>query len=109
MNQERALQKILKSINQEQPAFTERQSQIIQKYLNYAYVIGVEEGYKYSSRKRPVKQVDIKTGKVIETFESAAQAARKIHGDRGNILNCAKGKKATYKKFKWFYAEQYNY
>ena len=57
-----------------------------------------------TSVKTPVKQIDINTGEVIATFESANAAARALGRKKGNhIIEVCQGKNKTAYGYKWEY------
>ena len=43
-------------------------------------------------------------GQIIETYESASEAARQIHGSQAHISDCCNGKRYTHKGFSWAWA-----
>ena len=43
-------------------------------------------------------------GKIVETYESASEAARQIHGSQAHISDCCNGKRYTHKGFSWEWA-----
>lgn len=63
---------------------------------------------KFISRQGGTKaicQIDIVSNQVINTFISAAQAARETNSDSSTIIKVCKGKLKTHNGFKWTYAE----
>lgn len=54
---------------------------------------------------KAVCQIDAISNQIINTFISAAQAAKEINGDSSTITKVCKGKLKTHKGFKWIYAE----
>lgn len=56
-----------------------------------------------------VKQVDIATGEVIETYESVRLAAEALNLQRSNIASCARGEMEQYAGYQWIYADGRDY
>lgn len=54
---------------------------------------------------KSIYQIDITSNKILNTFVSAAQAAREVGADSSTIIKVCKGKLKTHKGFKWAYAE----
>lgn len=62
--------------------------------------------YKAGKKERAVAKIDTKTGEVIETYKSAADATRAIgYKSKSNIGACCRGEKKTVGGFKWRYVE----
>ena len=51
----------------------------------------------------PVLQIDLETKQIIAEYPSANEAARQLNIYQGNISDCCRGKRKTYKGFKWSY------
>ena len=57
------------------------------------------------TKRRPVEMIDIETGNVIETFESASAAERAGRGKQPTICNACRGMRGGMAYgFKWQYA-----
>lgn len=54
---------------------------------------------------RSVYQIDITSNQIINTFVSAAQAAREIEADSSTIIKVCKGKLKSHRGYRWAYAE----
>lgn len=63
---------------------------------------------KIHKNSKPVKQIDIKTGKVIKIFASTVQASHFLSKKKGelNIWRCCTGKRKTAYGFKWKYVNK---
>ncbi len=62
-----------------------------------------------NSSPKPICQLDIDTGHIIEIFKNAAKAAKKLKLDNGAILNRCNGKTLTTKSnFDWCFLKDYN-
>lgn len=57
--------------------------------------IGVE------ASKKPVKQIDRHSNRVIDIFESAREASRKTNSNYKNISQVCNGKRKTHNGYKW--------
>ena len=66
--------------------------------INDAYALAKE----VSPRSKEVKQLT-KNGKLINIYESTAEAERQTGFKSKGIQNCARGERKTYKGFKWEY------
>lgn len=55
---------------------------------------------------KPICQIDIATNQIVNTFISAAQAARETGADSSTIIKVCRGRLKTHKGFKWKYAEE---
>lgn len=55
-------------------------------------------------KRKKVHQIDIATNEIINTFDSAHEAARKTTINRGNICSCCRNEKEKAGNFKWQYA-----
>ena len=77
---------------------------MVYNYLMQAYAAGYIKGSKARSNKRPVAQLTME-GKLIEIFDSAAEAARKTSVGHAEICKVATGKRHynTAGGFKWTY------
>lgn len=64
------------------------------------YYNTIIEGYNQLN-KNIIEQVDLKTGEVINTFTSYAEAARAVHGQRSAICTCAHGKIPSAYGYSW--------
>lgn len=54
---------------------------------------------------KPVHQIDIKTGKILKTFDSIAEIQESLNVTHGmGIIHCCQNKKKSYFGFKWQYA-----
>ena len=73
--------------------YTEDKEKIIKKFVS-------KQG-----GSKAVCQIDAISNQIINTFISAAQAAKEINGDSSTITKVCKGKLKTHKGFKWIYAE----
>ena len=87
MDQFKATQKIMDELINI-GAFHQEATSVIFQHLNMLYAVGYDEGRKTHSNQRPILQ--IKDGAVIARYPSAAEAARKISGDKGNISRCCR-------------------
>jgi hypothetical protein len=58
-----------------------------------------------STKKRPVQQIDAKSGKVLATFPSRSDAARYLNLKSNNIGHVLSGRQATAAGFAWRYAD----
>ena len=76
-----------------QMKYTEDKEKIIKKFVS-------KQG-----GSKAVCQIDAISNQIINTFISAAQAAKEINGDSSTITKVCKGKLKTHKGFKWIYAE----
>lgn len=85
----------------------EDQQDIIRQHLEWACVAGYEQGIQRTVLSKPIKQVDLISGKIVAIHNGIREAARKVNGGSGAITKCVKGKKATYKGYKWFYYDEY--
>lgn len=57
------------------------------------------------NRIKPVTQIDIKTGQILNTFKSAAEAGRSLGKSRGvHILEVCRGKRTQAYGYSWAYA-----
>lgn len=56
--------------------------------------------------KKPVKQIDVKTGNVIQIFPSIMDAARALNINESSIIRTCKGKQHTSLGFKWEYVDK---
>ena len=57
------------------------------------------------NNKKSKQVMQIKDGKVIATYPSINEAARKLNCGSGNIVRCCKGEKKTAYGYQWRYAE----
>jgi hypothetical protein len=64
------------------------------------HMIGVE------ASKKPVKQIDIESGKIIAVYESARDAAKHTGASYKNISQVCNGQKKTHKGYKWAFADE---
>lgn len=73
-----------------------------------AKVTHVMKGYEIANekRKKSIKQIDMKTGNVVNVFESANQASRETGIPVPHIVNVANGKQRYAKGFYWRYVEE---
>ena len=55
-------------------------------------------------RLKAVEQIDLASGKIINTYISCAEASRKTGVNKANIANCCRGIVHTAKGFKWRFA-----
>ena len=63
------------------------------------------ENIRYSSAKK-IQQIDINTGKIINTFESVSDVYESLKSQKcGNIAKVCNGKQATAYGYKWKYVE----
>ena len=75
----------------------------------YCEAVGSEYIPPHSQRitkpvKRPVQQIDIASGQIINTFESIAEANKSLHTQgRGHISDVCTGKRKTAHGYKWKY------
>lgn len=53
-------------------------------------------------RKKPVGMYNL-DGELINTFDSIKEAVNNTRFQKGYIIACCKGKKESYKKYKWKY------
>lgn len=53
-----------------------------------------------------VDQINLVSGEIIKTWDSAADIERELGFRHANISACCKGKKKTYKGFIWKYAKK---
>lgn len=81
--------------------------------MKHAYSTGLSKPYWTGKRGwnsttgRPVKQIDIKTGEVINIYGSMEEAARHLHiVCAGNIRRCIIGRTKSCAGYKWEYIEQ---
>lgn len=72
----------------------------IEEYLNYVYSIGFFNGRKLIGHGKPILQ--IKDGIVIDSFQSATDAARKLRCSIRSIVDSTNGKQ-QYGGFEWRY------
>lgn len=71
----------------------------------HAYKIGLNKVTGRAGKpKKKVLQIDIKTGFVVNEYESLAEASRKL-GGVSNIGSCCRGKRNHVKGYKWQYKE----
>ena len=56
--------------------------------------------------KRPVEQIDLKTGNVINTYESISAAAKAINGDSSYLSKVCRGIQKSSKGFGWRFKEE---
>lgn len=77
----------------------------------HAWTMGLREGLREKARQtclrhkgKPVLQICPKTGKILQRYPSAAEAARQTKGNRGDISQVANGKRKTSGKFIWRWA-----
>lgn len=69
------------------------------------FIFRYSEDFKADKRpKRAVQKIDLKTNKIIETFESASEAAAIMGVSSTSIYNVCKGKAKTSCGFGWSYA-----
>lgn len=54
---------------------------------------------------KKIQQIDLNTNKVINVFNSAAEAGRQTNSDSSTIIKVCKGKLKTTNGFKWRYVE----
>ena len=59
------------------------------------------------NNKKSKQVVQIKEGKVIATYPSINEAARKLNCGSGNIVRCCKGEKKIAYGYQWKYVEPY--
>lgn len=68
------------------------------------FIFRYSEDFKVDKRaKRAVQKIDLKTNKIIETFESASEAASVVGVSSTSIYNVCKGKTKTSCGFGWSY------
>lgn len=73
----------------------------------HAYKIGLHKVLGKGGRaKRPVKKIDIDTGKCIDIYPSLTDAARNCCGDMPNIRLCCLGKRHYAYGYKWEFMEE---
>lgn len=60
---------------------------------------------KFKARRRPIKQIDMKTQQVIVEYHSLLEAEQQTGISRGNISACARGKIHHAGGFKWRYVD----
>ena len=59
------------------------------------------------NNKKSKQVMQIKDGKVIATYPSINEAARKLNCGSGNIVRCCKGEKKIAYGYQWKYVEPY--
>lgn len=106
MTPEKAVQKAIDEMLQENVVLPGHQN-IVKRYLYMLYTIGYDSGTRSRSNQKPVMQYD-KSGNLITTFESAAQAARSLKhkfpsANKSNIAACCSGRYHTVYGFVWKY------
>lgn len=81
--------------------------------MKHAYDTGLSKPYwtgkrgSNSATGRSVKQIDIKTGKIINIYGSMEEAARELHiASPSNIRGCIIGRQKSCAGFKWKYVER---
>jgi hypothetical protein len=70
------------------------QYMFLQKYLSWVYSIGFTHGRRSASstNKKPIAQVNPRTGRIIQEFESASDAARVFKVAKQSILTAVNDK-----------------
>jgi hypothetical protein len=107
MNQSEAVDKILNLIKDQTTAYIPTKTwEEIKLHLGYAYAIGFDEGRGQNSHRKPILQ--IKDGKIIHTFDSVSDAARRMKVNKTSISKVASenGRNKTCKGFKWKYKNE---
>jgi len=111
MKQEQAAGKILLELMSLGIVKGEENEQIVYTYLTQCYAVGHDEGSKARSNKRPVAQLSL-DGKLLNIFDSAAEASRRTGIQHSDIAKTASGKKDkkghkyhTAGGFKWKYID----
>ena len=64
---------------------------------------GTDEKYTGPNNIRPVLQLDAKSGNILNTFDSATDAGKKLNLDSSSIIKVCKNKRKTAGGFKWRY------
>lgn len=98
MKQEKVAGKILVELLMEN-IIEEKDEWTVYNYLMQAYAAGYVEGSKKRSNKRPVAQYSL-DGKLIEIFDSAAEAARRTKVQHSDICKAAVDKPYNAKGWK---------
>ena len=77
-------------------------------WINLQWVTVSENAFKSKLNRIPVNKLDARTGKIIESFNSLADAARSVGKNRvGDIVNVCKGINKTAYGYKWEYANKH--
>ena len=62
--------------------------------------------YNHAKHDIPVYQFDIINNTLIQRYNSAAEAARSINGNKAHITACCKGKRKTHAGYVWSYSQK---
>lgn len=60
------------------------------------------------AHKRPIYQIDIITGEILDKFESIAEASRRTRTNAASISECLHGVNKTANEYNWCYVEMYD-
>jgi len=75
--------------------------------IKWAFVAGFDDGRSFKShRRKPVYQIDVDTGSVVNIFPSIRHAGRKLDVSWQSIRDVCTGKNKTCKGFTWRYADE---
>ena len=85
-------------------SFSDSELEIIRERINWAYSIGFDTGRISRSPKKEVHQLD-GYGRIIDTFDSAAHASRKLGIDESSIRAVCKGRRNKAGGFSWIRKE----
>lgn len=56
------------------------------------------------TNEKTVEQIDLKTGEVVATYPSQAEAARAVKGNQHNICKCCRGQRSSHAGYGWRYS-----
>ena len=68
--------------------------------------VGKPEAFKRNNKARPLHQVCIETGEIIETFPSCSAAGRAVGAHSTSISSAVRGKTNTSAGYRWVYADE---
>ncbi len=75
--------------------------ELLERYFDYVYSIGFDDGRKRSGHGKPVAQM--RDGKIIDIFPDAAEADRAMKKSKGTVTKCITSGGKTSSGFQWMY------